>query len=141
MNYETVQEVIDNLNANRYRIQRNVLKNFGVHDHDNFIAELREFHPMMIAYDRRSNVFTVTCSDDPSVLRASETLLLSTEDVRKAFALAEYNLDAQALEVFRISIQSGLRRALARLGESYDKTINRSTYELVKILKERLAND
>lgn len=141
MNYETVQEVIDNLNTNRYRIQRNVLKNFGVHNHDNFIAELREFHPMMVAYDYRLNVFTVTCSDDPSVLCPSEILLVSAEDVRNAFALTEYNLDAQALEVFRISIQSGLRHALARLGESYDKTINRSTYELVKILKERLAND
>lgn len=141
MNYGTVQEVIENLNENRYRIQRNVSKNFGVHNHENFLAELRDFIPMMVAYDHRLNVFTVTCSDDPSVLRASEILLVSAGDVRSAFALAEYNLDAQALEVFRISIQSGLRRALARLGESYDKTINRSTYELVEILTERLSND
>lgn len=138
MNYKTVQEVVDNLNSNRYRIQRNVWKNFGVHNRENFLAELRDFHPMMIAYDHRLNVFTVTCSDDPDVLSTSETLLASAATIRKDFALAEYYSDREAMEIFRISIQSGFRRALARLGESYEKTINLSIDDLAKILSDRL---
>ena len=139
MIYETIQEVIENLNENRYRIQRNVSKNFGVHNHDNFIAELREFHPMMVAYDHRRNVFTVTCSDDPDILSYSETLLASATTIRNDLALAEYNFDRVALEVFRLSIRHGLQRALARLGEGFEKTDGLTDDELVKILSERLG--
>lgn len=139
MNYKTIQEVVDNLNANRYRIQRNVSKNFGVHNRENFLAELRNFQPMMVAYDHRLNVFTVTCSNDPDTLSTSETLLASAATIRTAFSLAEYYHDREALEVFRLSIRHGLQRALARLGKGFEKTDGLTDVELVKSLRARLT--